>query len=71
MNDSPTAIIGVLNASDRASAGVYNDENGPAIEQYLREIVTSPWRTIRCVVPDGIETLRNGLIDLADRENAA
>lgn len=62
------AVIGVLNASDRASAGIYNDENGPAIEQYLREVVTSPWRSILRVVPDGVETVRDGLIDLADNE---
>lgn len=62
------AVIGVLNASDRASAGIYNDENGPAIEQYLREVVTSPWRTLLRVVPDGVESVRDGLIDLADNE---
>ncbi len=69
MNDHAMAVIGVLNASDRASAGIYSDENGPAIEQYLREVLTSPWRAILRVVPDGIESVRDGLIDLADREN--
>lgn len=68
MNDHAMAVIGALNASDRASAGIYNDENGPAIEQYLREALTSPWRAILRVVPDGIESVRDGLIDLADRE---
>ncbi len=68
MNDQLMAVIGVLNASDRASAGIYNDENGPAIEQYLREVLTSPWRAVLRVVPDGIESVRDGLIDLADRE---
>ena len=68
MNDHAMAVIGVLNASDRASAGIYGDENGPAIDQYLREVLTSPWRAILRVVPDGIESVRDGLIDLADRE---
>jgi molybdopterin adenylyltransferase len=68
MTDLAMVAIGVLNASDRASAGIYNDENGPAIEQYLREVLTSPWRAILRVVPDGIESVRDGLIDLADRE---
>lgn len=68
MNSHLMAVIGVLNASDRASAGIYNDENGPAIERYLREVLTSPWRAILRVVPDGIESVRDGLIDLADHE---
>jgi molybdopterin adenylyltransferase len=68
MKDQLVAVIGVLNASDRASAGIYNDENGPAIEHYLQEVLTSPWRAILRVVPDGIESVRDGLVDLADRE---
>lgn len=68
MNDPAMAVIGVLNASDRASAGIYSDENGPAIEQYLREVLTSPWRAILRVVPDGIESVRDGLINFADRD---
>ena len=71
MNDQQTAVIGVLNASDRASAGIYNDENGPTVDRYLREIVTSSWRTILRVVPDGIESVRGALIDLADREKCS
>jgi molybdopterin adenylyltransferase len=67
MNDVFT--VGILNASDRASAGVYEDLNGPAIEQYLGEVLTTPWRAIRKVVPDGVENVRNGLVDLADKEN--
>lgn len=63
--------IGILNASDRASAGVYEDLNGPAIEGYLNEIVTSPWRPFRRVVPDGLDSVRNQLIDLADNEGSA
>lgn len=61
--------IGILNASDRASAGVYEDLNGPAIEQYLGEILVSPWRSVRRVVPDGLESVRDHLIDLADNED--
>lgn len=68
MNAHAMAVIGVLNASDRASVVIYNDENGPSIEQYLREVLTSPWRAILRVVPDGIESVRDGLSDLADRE---
>jgi molybdopterin adenylyltransferase len=63
-----TAVVGVLTASDRASAGVYADESGPAIEQFLRDVVTTPWRVIRRLVPDGLENVRDALIELADSE---
>ena len=68
MNDSATALIGIVTASDRASAGVYQDESGPAIEKFLRGAVTTPWRSLRRIVPDGIDSVRDTFIDLADRE---
>jgi molybdopterin adenylyltransferase len=61
-------LVGILTASDRASAGVYRDESGPAIELFLSEVLTTPWRAIARVVPDGVENVQNALIDLADRE---
>jgi molybdopterin adenylyltransferase len=64
-----TIIVGVLTASDRASVGIYRDESGPAIEDYLRRVVTSPWQAIRRIVPDGVDNVRDALIDLADRQN--
>ncbi len=68
---SRETIIGILNASDRASAGIYEDLNGPAIENYLREVVATPWRAIMRTVPDGVESVRDHLIDLADNEGCA
>lgn len=35
------AVLGVVTVSDRASAGVYNDESGPAILQFFSEAVKS------------------------------
>jgi molybdopterin adenylyltransferase len=60
------AIIGVVTASDRASAGVYADESGPAIESYLQNVLTTPFRIERRIIPDGFESVRDTLIDLAD-----
>lgn len=65
------AAIGIVTVSDRASAGTYRDSSGPAIEDFLRNVLTTPWRAVRRLVPDGIESVRNALIDLADRENCA
>jgi molybdopterin adenylyltransferase len=61
------AAIGIVTVSDRASAGAYRDSNGPAIEDLLRSVLTTPWRAVRRLVPDGIENVRDTLIDLADR----
>lgn len=71
MNANEPAAFGIVTVSDRASAGTYNDISGPAIEEFLREVVTTPWRAVRRLVPDGIETVRDVLIDLADRERCA
>ena len=62
------ALIGIVTASDRASAGVYRDESGPAIEEFLRETLTTPWRALRRIVPDGLESVRDTFIELADRD---
>lgn len=62
------ARIGVVTASDRASAGIYQDESGPAIVGYLNRILTTPFEVLRRVVPDGFESVRDTLIDLADKE---
>ena len=71
MTNSESVAIGIVTVSDRASSGVYEDNSGPAIEQFLQEVVTTPWRAIRRLVPDGIESVRDALIDLADREACA
>ena len=65
-NTRPPVVIGVVTSSDRASAGVYVDESGPAIEAYLGEVLTTPFRIERRVIPDGFESVRDTLIDLAD-----
>ena len=71
MADTMTVAIGILTVSDRASSGVYQDNSGPAIEQFLQEVVTTPWRAVRRLVADGVEPVRDALIDLADRECCA
>ena len=62
------AIIGVVTASDRASVGIYQDESGPAIIAYLGRILTTPFKILRRIIPDGFESVRDTLIDLADKE---
>ncbi len=60
------AVIGVVTISDRASAGVYEDKGGPAIEAYFSRVLTTPFRFERRLIPDGFESVRDTLIELAD-----
>ena len=68
MAEARPARIGVLTVSDRASAGVYADESGPAIVAVMREFLASPWEPVVRVVPDGVESVREAIVALVDRE---
>jgi molybdopterin adenylyltransferase len=59
-------VIGVLNVSDRASAGVYADEPGQACVALLREWLSTPFDVDYRVVPDEIEVIAGELIRQAD-----
>lgn len=71
MANNEAVAIGIVTVSDRASRGAYQDTSGPAIEQFLQEVVTTPWRAAPRLVPDGIESVRDALIELADRGSCA
>ena len=68
-NDQMTRIA-IVTISDRASRGEYEDLGGPAVEKWLRQAIASPCDYIRRVVPDGIDSVRDALTELCDRENA-
>lgn len=60
--------IGILTISDRASSGVYEDKGGPGIEAALGDLIASPWRPVRRLVPDDRKAIEAALCDLADTE---
>jgi molybdopterin adenylyltransferase len=60
------AKIGILTVSDRASRGEYADEGGPAIRDYLAEILASPWEAREQIVPDDLEAIAAAIRRLAD-----
>lgn len=62
--------IGILTVSDRASRGEYEDLGGPAIEEWLKRVITTEWVSERRLVPDGVESVRHALLDLCDRAAA-
>lgn len=61
-----TALIGILTVSDRASRGAYADEGGPAIHDYLAEVLASAWEARERIVPDDLETIAAAIRELAD-----
>lgn len=58
--------IGVLTASDRASAGIYEDLSGPAINDTLTEYLLSEWEPVYKVIADDQQTVEDALIEMAD-----
>lgn len=60
------ARIGVLTVSDRASRGEYEDLGGPAICEYLTEILTSPWSPEYRIVSDDRHLISQELQRMAD-----
>ena len=62
------ARIGVVTVSDRASRGEYVDRGGPAIREYLAEVLDCPWEPVAVVIPDELKVIENALISLVDRD---
>ena len=62
--------IAILTVSDRASRGEYEDLGGPAVERWLRAAVANQCEYVRHIVPDGMESVRDALVGLCDRDGA-
>ena len=60
--------IGVLTASDRASAGVYEDDSGRAVIEVLRAYLASAWEPVYRVVSDERSTIAGELARMIDEE---
>lgn len=60
--------IGILTASDRASAGVYEDLSGKAIIGTLKSYLKSEWTPVYKVIPDDQTSIENELKRMADVE---
>ena len=58
--------IGVINISDRASAGVYEDTPGKACVELLRGWITTPFEIDYAVIPDERPRIEAELIRMAD-----
>lgn len=63
------AKIGIINVSDRASKGIYEDLPGKAIVDTLNEYISSEWESEYAVLPDEQHILEKKMIEMADEEN--
>jgi len=58
--------IGIINVSDRASKGIYEDLPGKAIVETLTEFLKTPWEKEYAVIPDEQPIIEKTMIEMAD-----
>jgi molybdopterin adenylyltransferase len=68
MTTPKPAKIGIVTVSDRASRGEYQDLGGPAIRDFMAEILVSPWQPVARVIPDEQPLIESTLRELCDSE---
>ncbi len=64
--NNDTLQIGLVSISDRASQGVYADQGIPALEEWFKNALTSPWRTTTRLIPDEQPVIEAALRELVD-----
>lgn len=60
--------IGIINVSDRASQGIYEDLPGRAIVSTLTEYLKSEWTKEYAVIPDEEKLIEKTMIEMADQK---
>jgi molybdopterin adenylyltransferase len=60
--------IGIINVSDRASQGIYEDLPGKAIVATLNEYIIGEWHKEYAIVPDEQKLIEATLIEMADEK---
>lgn len=61
--------IGIINVSDRASQGVYEDLPGKEIVSALSEYIKSPWEKEYAIIPDEQALIEKTLVEMADEKS--
>lgn len=59
-------VVGLVSISDRASAGVYEDQGIPALQTWLSDTLTIPWQAHARLIADDATTISRTLIELVD-----
>lgn len=63
--------VGIVTISDRASQGVYEDRGGPAIREYLDDVLTCEYEADYRLIADEQPLIEATLIELADQSNCS
>ncbi len=58
--------IGIINVSDRASKGIYEDLPGKEVNRVLGEYLLSEWEPVYKVIPDEQDQLETAMKQMAD-----
>jgi molybdenum cofactor synthesis domain-containing protein len=61
-------VIGLVSVSDRASGGVYEDKGIPALADWLKSAVTTPFRIETRLIPDERAQIERTLVELVDQQ---
>lgn len=64
----PPLRVGLVSISDRASAGVYQDQGIPALKEWLSRALATPHETVERLIQDEREAISSTLIDLVDTQ---
>ena len=62
--------IGLVSISDRASAGSYEDQGIPALQDWLGKALRSPWSAHTRLIPDVRATIERTLWNWSSRRDA-
>jgi len=65
-NPEPELVIGLVSVSDRASGGVYEDKGIPALNDWLAQAITTPYRIEKRLIPDERAEIERTLVELVD-----
>ncbi|HCZ34342.1 MAG TPA: molybdopterin adenylyltransferase [Cytophagales bacterium] len=68
MSTPKTIRIGIINVSDRASQGIYEDIPGKAIVSTLNEYLIGEWEKEYAVIPDEQTLIEKTMITMADEK---
>jgi len=68
MTTERAARIGLVSVSDRASGGVYQDQGIPALTEWLKAALTSPFEVESRLIADERAAIEAALIELVDQQ---
>lgn len=67
MQNNHHHTIGILTVSDRAASGEYEDRGGPAIKEYLAEVLSGEYQAIYEIISDEQAAIQSAIKAMADQ----